>query len=110
MTGGIDGVYSSILNVIDSTSDNVLSFQFQSLPVHRLTPTHEAPKTVLQLLTLAFCHVQKDNLVVVAGKFLDAWQNYLKTLSAGIAFPMLATLLQPELRQGSNDLFLNFLT
>src|SRR6266699_6952177 len=110
MTGGIDVVYSPILNAIDSTGDNVLSFQFQSLPVHRLTPTHKAAETVLQLLALTLCHFQKDDLVVVASKFLDAWQNCLKTLTAGIAFPMLATLLQPELLQGSNNLFLNFLT
>ena len=71
---------------------------------------NEATETVLQLLALALCHFQKDDLVVVTSKFLDAWQNCLKTLTAGIAFPMLATLLQPELLQGSNNLFLNFLT
>jgi len=110
MTDGIDGVYSSVPNAMDSIGDSVLSFQLQSLSVHRLAPTHEAAETVLQLLALTLCHVQKDDLVVVASKFLDAWQNCLKTLTAGIAFPMLATLLQPELLQGSNDLFLNFLT
>src|SRR5207245_9149732 len=108
--GGIDSVYSCIQNAIDATCDSVLPFQLQLLSVHCLAPTHEAAETVLQLLALTLCHVQKDDLVVVASKFLDAWQNCLKTLAAGIAFPMLATLLQPELLQGSNNLFLNILT
>jgi hypothetical protein len=65
---------------------------------------------VLQKLSLALCHFPKDDLIVVASIFLDAWQNCLKTLTAGIAVPMHATLLQPERLHGSTDLFLNFLT
>src|SRR6266487_1991492 len=87
-----------------------LLFRFQSLSIYRLTTVHEAAETVLQLLALALCHFQKDDLIVVASVFLDAWQNCLKTLTAGIAVPMLATFFQPERLHGNTDLFLNFLT
>ena len=65
---------------------------------------------VLQLLALALCHFEKDDLIVVASIFLDARQNGLKALTAGMAFPVLAALLQPECLQSSTDLLLNFLT
>src|SRR5438874_20903 len=88
----------------------VLPFRFQSLSIHCLTPTHEATETVLQLLALALCHFLKDDLMVVASIFLDVGPNGLQTLTAGMAAPMLAMLLQSERLHGSTDLLLNFLT
>src|SRR6266568_986671 len=100
----LDSITNASFNI------SVFLFPFQSLSIHRLTPTHEAGEMVLQLLALALCHFQKDDLIVVASIILDVWQNDLKTLTAGSAFPILATFLQPELLQGSNDLLLNFLS
>src|SRR5258708_9952080 len=37
----------------------------QVLLIYCLTPTHEAPETLLQELCLALCHFLKDDLVVV---------------------------------------------
>src|SRR5438270_11524227 len=54
---------------IDAFASRVLPRRVPSLPIHRLTTTHEAAETMLQLVALALCHVLKDDLVVVASIF-----------------------------------------
>jgi hypothetical protein len=99
---------------LSSTSEiaqfDILLFRFQSLSIHCLTTTREAAETVLQKLSLTLCHSLKDDLIVVASKFLDAGSDGFETLTASCAFPMLTTFLQPERLHGSTDLLLNFLT
>src|SRR5260370_3047723 len=85
------------------------SLSFQPILIYSLTTAKEAAETVLQLLTLGTGHFLKDDLVEVASICPDGWQNGLQALTTGIACPMLATLLQPELRHGIRDLFLNIL-
>src|SRR6266702_2026352 len=103
---------SSSLMAFHRASFLILMFphRVQLLSVHRLTPTHKTAETVLQLVALALCHIQKDDLIVVASVVQDSWPNGLKTLTAGMTFPMLTTLLQPERLHGNADLFLNFLS
>src|SRR5436190_6488302 len=61
----------------------------QSLPIHGLTPSHEAVETVLQAFSFASGHFQKDDLIVIASRDFDAGPNSLKILTTGMALPML---------------------
>src|SRR5438093_1576393 len=70
---------------------------------------HEAAETVLEEFEITLCHFLKDDLIVVAGKFLDGWPDGFETLTASNAFPMFATFLQPERLHSSTDLLLNVL-
>src|SRR5262249_1256520 len=64
---------------------------------------------MLQLLEIALGHFLKDDLIVVASKFLNTGPHGFETLAESSAFPMLATLLRPERLHGGSDLLLNVL-
>lgn len=67
----------------------------------------EASETVLQEFEIPLCHFLKDDLIVIASKFLGRWPDGFEALRSSNAFPMFATFLYPECLHSSTDLFDN---